>query len=372
MNWIIKRNVLIKSCAIDTLLILLIFFSSNRMFYLDLTYFKFSIIFIEWLILSYVFDRYYDYVRYKYLGKLVSLGINFTKTFGISLFFIFTLKILNFFNFGLGFLHLYNIYFVFYLSVISSLLNYLLSFIYSGTKFRNEIWLFLGSKEKLNRFKKEINDFNLNIEIKAFPKEFLFDPFKFPYKGIIVGSIRGLNEKTLFTLKNFKNKGISVVDSENWCSRYLERYPIDLIDETLLIEDLGINKSSMQFRIKRIGDIIISFLLAILSIPVVIICSLIIYLEDGGPIFYKQIRTGQDEINFEIIKLRTMKINAEDEGPQWSRVGDKRITKFGRILRLTRIDELPQLISVLKGDMSLIGPRPERPEIDKELKLKLT
>ena len=96
-----------------------------------------------------------------------------------------------------------------------------------------------------------------------------------------------------------------------------------------------------------------------------------IYLEDRGPIFYKQIRTGQYEINFEIIKLRTMKINAEEKGPQWSKFGDKRITKVGKILRLTRIDELPQLLSVLKGDMSLIGPRPERPEIDKELKLKI-
>ena len=291
MNWLIKRKLLIKSILIDTSLILLILFSSNKIFYLDLTFLKISIIFIEWLILSYVFDRYYDYVRYKYLGKYVSLGINFTKTLGISLFFIFTLKLLNFLNFELGFLHIYNIYFIFYLSFVSSLLNCLLSFIYSGTKLRNEIWLFIGTKEKLNRFKKEITDFNLKIEIKAFSEHFLSDPFKFPYKGVIVWSLRGLNDETLLTLKNFKNKGISVVDSENWCSRYLERYPIDLVDETLLIEDLGINKSSMLFRIKRIGDIIISLILAIIAIPIVIICSLIIYLEDGGPIFYKQIRT---------------------------------------------------------------------------------
>ena len=371
MNWIIKRKVLIKSSLIDSLIILLILFSSNKFFYLDLTYFKFSIIFIEWLILSYVFDRYYDYVRYKYLGKLFSIGINFIKTLCISLFFIITLKILNFLNFEIGFIHLYNIYFVFYLSIISSILNYSLSFVYSGISLKKEIWLFLGSKEKLYRFKKEMNAFNLNIEIKAFPKNNVLSYFNFPYKGVIVGSLKGLNEDVLSSLKNLKNKGINVLDSVNWCSRYLERYPIDLFDETLLIEDLGINKSSMQFRIKRIGDVFISFFLAILSIPIVLICSLIIFLEDRGPIFYKQTRTGQYEINFEIIKLRTMKINAEDKGPQWSKPGDKRITKFGKFLRLTRIDELPQLISVLKGDMSLIGPRPERPEIDKELKLKI-
>ena len=371
MNWIIKRKVLIKSSLIDSLIILLIFLSSDKIFYLDLTPLKFFIIFIEWLILSYVFDRYYDFVRYGYLGKLVSLGINFIKTLSISLFFIITLKILNFLNFELGFLHLYNIYFVFYLSIITSILNSLLSFIYSGESLKDEIWLFLGGKEKFCKFKKEVSDLNLNIEIKEFPKDTLLDPFQFAYKGVIVGSLLGLNENIIASLKNIKNKGINIVDSENWCSRYLERYPIDLVEETLLIEDLGINKSSMQFRIKRIGDVLISLVLGLFSIPIVLICSLIIFIEDRGPIFYKQTRTGQYEKNFEIIKLRTMKINAEAKGPQWSKVGDKRITKFGKMLRLTRIDELPQLISVLKGDMSLIGPRPERPEIDKELKLKI-
>ena len=89
-----------------------------------------------------------------------------------------------------------------------------------------------------------------------------------------------------------------------------------------------------------------------------------IFIEDRGPIFYSQIRTGYLQKPFKIIKLRTMFINSEKDGVKWSTKNDKRITKIGRILRLTRIDELPQLISVLKGEMSLIGPRPERPEID--------
>ena len=371
MNWIIKRKILIKSFLIDTLTFLFIFLFSNSLFYLDLTYLKFFMIFIEWVLLSYIFDRYYDYVKYKYLGKFISLAINFFKTLGISLFLIFTLKILNFLNFELGFLHLYNLYFVFYLSVLSSLINYLLSFIYSGIRYENQIWLFLGSNKKIDIFKKEINSFNLNINIKPFPKDYFIDPFNFPYEGVIVGPLAELNNDVFSLVRNLKNKGINVINIENWCCKFLERYPIDLIDENLLIENLGINKSSMQFRIKRIGDILISLVLAIISIPIFLLCGLFIYLEDRGPILYKQIRTGQYEIDFEIIKLRTMKINAEETGPQWSKFGDKRITKIGKILRLTRIDELPQLISVLKGDMSLIGPRPERPEIDKELKLKI-
>ena len=91
-------------------------------------------------------------------------------------------------------------------------------------------------------------------------------------------------------------------------------------------------------------------------------------MEDGGPIFYSQIRTGEKGKLFKITKLRTMNINAEKNGAQWSQTNDKRITKIGKLIRITRVDELPQLISVIKGEMSLIGPRPERPEIDKFLK----
>ena len=189
MNWFVKRKLLIKSFLIDTLTFLFIFLFSNSLFYLDLTYLKFSIIFIEWVLLSYIFDRYYDYVKYKYLGKFISLAINFFKSLGISLFLIFSLKILNFLNFDLGFLHLYNLYFVFYLSLLISLINYLLSFIYSGIRYENQIWLFLGSNKKLDIFKKEINYFNLSINIKPFPKDYFIDPFKFPYAGVILGPL---------------------------------------------------------------------------------------------------------------------------------------------------------------------------------------
>ena len=101
--------------------------------------------------------------------------------------------------------------------------------------------------------------------------------------------------------------------------------------------------------------------------PILITAALLIYLEDRGPIFYSQRRSGLMNKDFYIIKLRTMYTNAEENGPQWSTNKDKRITKIGKLLRKYRLDELPQLLNVLKGEMSLIGPRPERPEIDKNL-----
>ena len=90
-------------------------------------------------------------------------------------------------------------------------------------------------------------------------------------------------------------------------------------------------------------------------------------MEDKGPVFYSQERTGLYGKNFKIVKLRSMKINSEKEGPVWAKLKDPRITKVGKFLRKSRIDELPQLWSVVKGEMSLIGPRPERPEIEEFL-----
>ena len=104
------------------------------------------------------------------------------------------------------------------------------------------------------------------------------------------------------------------------------------------------------------------------SFPVIVLAAFLIYREDKGSIFYSQIRKGLYSKNIRIFKLRTMKLNSEKNGVQWSQQNDKRVTKIGYFLRKTRIDEIPQLISVLKGEMSLIGPRPERPEIDNNLK----
>ena len=107
--------------------------------------------------------------------------------------------------------------------------------------------------------------------------------------------------------------------------------------------------------------------LIILSAPIFIVIAFLIKLEDKGPIFYRHKRTGLYGKNFVITKIRSMKINSEKNGAIWAKKSDPRITKVGLIIRKTRLDELPQLWSVLIGDMSLIGPRPERPEIDKML-----
>ena len=118
---------------------------------------------------------------------------------------------------------------------------------------------------------------------------------------------------------------------------------------------------------KRCFDLVNTAWMTLVVMPVVGIAAVAIKLTEGGPAFYRQRRVGERGREFEIIKLRTMVVDAEAGGPQWSGAGDVRVTRLGRFLRRTHIDELPQLWCVLRGDMTLVGPRPERPEICAEL-----
>ncbi|TCS95633.1 sugar transferase [Hazenella coriacea] len=123
--------------------------------------------------------------------------------------------------------------------------------------------------------------------------------------------------------------------------------------------------------LKRGFEVLFSITLLIFTMPVLILTAIAIKLESPGPIFYKQERVGQKGKLFSIIKLRSMRTDAEKNGPQWAAQNDPRVTRVGKFIRKTRIDEIPQIINVLSGDMSLIGPRPERPmfteQFDKEI-----
>lgn len=122
---------------------------------------------------------------------------------------------------------------------------------------------------------------------------------------------------------------------------------------------------------KRAFEIVFSVALLLFTLPVLVLTMIAIKLESPGPVFYKQERVGLNGKRFEIIKLRSMRTDAEKNGPQWAAKNDPRVTRVGKFIRKTRIDELPQLINILRGDMSLIGPRPERPvfteKFDKEI-----
>jgi len=114
--------------------------------------------------------------------------------------------------------------------------------------------------------------------------------------------------------------------------------------------------------VKRTFDLVISILLLCATFPLLILIMFVIKMEDRGPVLFKQKRMGRDQKLFNVYKFRTMRVNAETEtGPVWAKPNDDRRTRFGPYLRRWNLDELPQLINVLKGNMSLVGPRPERP-----------
>ncbi|NJA22055.1 sugar transferase [Clostridioides difficile] len=126
--------------------------------------------------------------------------------------------------------------------------------------------------------------------------------------------------------------------------------------------DYSIVKGTVLFDLyQRIMDLVLSIVGLVIGLPLIAIFGILIKIEDKGPITYKQERLGKCGRRFYIYKLRSMRTDAEKFGAQWAEKDDPRITKVGKFIRKTRIDEIPQLFNILKGDMGLIGPRPERP-----------
>jgi len=187
--------------------------------------------------------------------------------------------------------------------------------------------------------------------------------------GIVLGSL-GPSWRTLESdILEFKKAGTDIIPLIDWCELYLQRIPPEFISRRWLVHADGfkLKPNSLSWRIKRFGDICGALLLILLTSPLLALFGLAIWLEDGGPVFYGQSRTGLYGECFKVWKLRSMSCNAEVEKPLWAQKADSRITRVGKVMRAIRVDELPQLVGVIRGELSLIGPRPERPEIEKDL-----
>ncbi len=163
-------------------------------------------------------------------------------------------------------------------------------------------------------------------------------------------------------LLDCKLHGIRVLDLASHFEQTLGQIRLDSLYAGWLIFGDGFRQGTLRTLVKRVFDIVFAFTLIVLALPVMCITSILIVLENGFPILYRQERVGLNGRLFNVIKFRSMRRDAEKDGkPIWALAQDDRVTKVGKIIRKLRIDELPQLISVLKGDMSLVGPRPERP-----------
>lgn len=163
-------------------------------------------------------------------------------------------------------------------------------------------------------------------------------------------------------LLDCKLQGIKVTDAATFFERETCQIRVDSLQPSWLVFGGGFDQSFIRTFMKRSFDLIVSSIILVLTFPIMLVTALLIYLEDRAPIFYSQERVGKDGQTFNVLKFRSMRNDAEKGGkPQWAAQNDPRVTIVGNFIRKTRIDELPQILNVFKGEMSFVGPRPERP-----------
>jgi exopolysaccharide biosynthesis polyprenyl glycosylphosphotransferase len=169
-------------------------------------------------------------------------------------------------------------------------------------------------------------------------------------------------------LLDCKLRGVRIFSAAAFHERYLGRIDLDGLTANDLLLAPGFAASRAGDMVKRLSDLIFSLMLLSLMLPLMVLTALAIKIDSRGPVFYRQQRIGQFAKPFTVLKFRSMAIDAEAGGsPRWAQRHDPRITRVGRFIRATRIDELPQLANVIRGEMSLVGPRPERPHFVEQL-----
>lgn len=347
-----KKNVILSSLL--DLLFITCFSLANKFNSVDIFC---SLIFI--ILIGYVVGKYHNFYIRKYTSVL---KISYKLLINSLIYCIISLFLLEIFSISVFKYKILSLIIICYISQL--LINYLIPKIFK----RLNNYLVISSKEFFDKLQFLAKD---HFILKHLDINYLnnFESSDLDCNSKIICYPQNIKEKK--EIKNVKMEYIDFSDYEkffNWCNEYIYQIPVDFFRNYNLHSLIFKSKRLLiEIRIKRFSDIIFSILLLILTLPLLIISSIFIYLEDRGPIIYKQLRTGKHKKTFSIYKLRTMKVNAETDGAKWSKQNDIRITEIGNFLRRTRIDELPQLINVLKGEMSLIGPRPERPEFDEIL-----
>ena len=329
----------------------------------------FTFIFVPfWITLSYIFGRYsYDEDLYRNKNLILCLKL-FIRTIiiaNLSIIFVLMISIninLNNYNHFDKIILIYTSYLSLFVNIIQ--IPIISQFIKNAQK--EDIWIFFGTKSLFYLLNKELNISRKKLKILYYSDQLQSKILSLKnIKGLLIDNIKNYENSKFELIFELKNSNIKIYNIEKWCENYLQRLPCEFLTISYLTNSF-INYS-MQMRLKRIGDILLSIILLVISFPILLFSSVLIYLEDKHSFIYKQERVGKNQIIFTLYKLRTMKYNSEKGKPQWSRKFDTRITKIGKFLRKTRIDELPQLINVILGDMSLIGPRPERKIFDIEL-----
>lgn len=327
--------------------------------------YPFSVVYTFWLIVFYINNLYsIDYARntYEFYASVIK---SFLFNGAISVIFFYvaysstgltpkTNLLLNIAIFAILFIS----WRIFY--------NYFI-----GTKtFAVNILILSDDEEAKEIIEKIKSNPQLGYNIVPYPQNDIKNLKKFILENNIklVVTSEKLKEDHELTQKLYESLPLKIrfENLPNFYEQVLGKIPISIIGRIWFLENIKNLDRPFYDTFKYVIDIILSFILLIPTAIISPLIALMIKLQDNGPIFYRQKRMGENGEEFTIIKFRTMEINSGENGPKFTEKNDNRITKIGKFLRDTRIDELPQILNVLKGEMSFIGPRPERPEFVRE------
>ncbi|MFA5870336.1 MAG: exopolysaccharide biosynthesis polyprenyl glycosylphosphotransferase [Candidatus Paceibacterota bacterium] len=327
----------------------------------------FSIIFILWIIVFYWTDlyRYKAFRSREWLLKALSGGIILSAGLSIIFFYLFptvfgvmpktNLLIFSAVSFFLLYFWRMRIRTLFVKNAANTIVLGNTPLLSSTVQFLKENpqigfnvteWIQVVTKEALESLPTKITQTDSHLIVVQ--KNALTDP------------------KTLSALYKLLPLETSVMTFSNFYEAVFEKEPIEELNESWFIEHITVRRPLYDM-VKRTTDIVAAIMMIIIFILPSIFIALFIKLSSSGKIIYSQIRIGKNNIPFTLYKFRSMRADAEKDGAQWSKENDNRTTKIGKFLRYTHLDELPQTWNILRGDISLVGPRPERPEFTKTL-----
>ena len=327
----------------------------------------FTILYAVWLIVFYAFGFYelgiFKKSRSFYVRTVASLLINLAL--GMIFFYLFP-------SFGIApktnlFLDIliFGVLFVIWRKVVFSLFS---------SRFLNKIAV-LGKTPEAETLVKEIeNNVYLGYKFVGFlePESNISAAIeKEKIDTLVLATDLQGRPRLIQNLYQCLPSRINLMDLSRAYEIIFEKIPISYLTQIWFLENLKERRKSMYDKVKRGMDVVLTFIILLITLIFWPLIALAIKLDSRGPVFYRQERIGKDKKPFWLIKFRSMVVQAEKDGPKWATEKDERATKVGNFLRKTHLDEIPQMLNVLKGDISLVGPRPERPEfvsqIEKEV-----
>lgn len=370
LPWILSRRRLLAAVSLDSALFVALY---NGLFLQRFGRWPDGSIFLlilwaTWVLSSYVLGRYQGVEGLRSpADSFITLQAVVKAALVVSFSLAGTLTYLWLFktNAGDSLFRSFLIPYLSFLGLLSLVIQILLGSWVRNRPIGSDYWHFLGGHEAFKRLQHHLQWGRIPVQLNQLTN---VQPIDSSHKSIVVDDFAAEPASVLFNLLKLQQDGCTVISRQDWCEAVLQRFPSEFLsDADLLRGEFSLPQGTFQSRLKRLGDVLMSASLLLLTSPLLLVLGLLIKIEDRGPIVYSQLRTGLNGTPYTIYKLRSMRIDAECAGAQWVTRADTRITKIGSFLRRTRLDELPQLWCVLTGTMSLIGPRPERPEFDQQL-----